>query len=163
MCHPLSARRSPDLVAVLLVALWFFFPVPSPGSESPRIEFLGAEDFPKNAGCVGISAGASDVPPLFSWAPRFFIVAKVDGRVERLDLEETTESHARKGEWRNGDRIRQRFSSERTTALLNLTLTKECLEEEGCKDGTTYQGDLTILVKESGRKKTMRIEVSCGC
>ena len=161
--QPLGGMRNPDLVAVLLVAFWLFLPVSSPGSDSPRIQFLGAEDFPNNVGCVGVSPGTANVPPLFAWASQFFIVTKVDGRVERLDLEETMESHSRKGEWRNGDRIRQRFSSERITALLNLTLTKECLEEEGCKDGTTYQGDLTILVKESGRQKTIRIEVSCGC
>jgi hypothetical protein len=100
---------------------------------------------------------------LFAWASRLFIVVKVDGRVERLNLEATTESHAQRGSWRNGDRIRQRFSSERIAALLDLTLTKECLEEEGCKDGTTYEGDLAIQVRGTGQRKTIRIEVYCGC
>jgi hypothetical protein len=57
----------------------------------------------------------------------------------------------------------EEFSSERITALLDLTLTKECVEKEGCKTGTTYEGDLTIQVRETGQRKTIRVEVYCGC
>lgn len=159
----LGATRNRQLAAGFLVALWLLFPVLSSGSSSPRIQFLGAENIPNNVGCVGFPPGTSDMQTLLAWAWQFFIVTKIDGRVERLNLEETTESPAREGEWRNGDLIRQRFSSQGITALLDLTVTKECVEAEGCKTGTEYEGDLTIQVKESGRQKTIRIEVFCGC
>ncbi|HSB17684.1 MAG TPA: hypothetical protein VLE22_24765 [Bryobacteraceae bacterium] len=100
---------------------------------------------------------------IIAWASRFFIVTKIDGRVERLNLEKTTESHAQERSWRNGDRIRQEFSSERLTAVLDLTITEQCLEEEGCKDGVRYLGDLTVRARETGQQKTIRVEVYCGC
>ena len=160
--YPLGATRNHQATG-LLVALWLLLPVSSPGATAPRIQFLGAENTPNNVGCVGFPPGTSDMQTLFAWARQFFIVAKIDGRVERLDLEETTEFHARKGSWRNGDRIRQRFSTQRITAFLNLTLTEECLEEKGCKTGTRYEGDLTIQVRGTDQQKAIRIEVYCGC
>jgi hypothetical protein len=159
----LGATRNRQLLAGLLIGLWLFVPVSSPGATSPRIQFLGAENIPNNVGCVGFPPGTSDMQTLLAWAWQFSIVTKIDGRVEHLKLEETTESPARKGEWRNGDRIRQRFSSERITAFLVLTVTKECVEAEGCKTGTEYEGDLTIQVRGTGQQKTIRIEVNCGC
>jgi|SRR5687768_3814173 len=160
--YPLGATRYRQLVAGLLIVLGFFVPASSSGSSSPRIQFLGAENFPNNVGCRGYPIGTSEDQTVFAWAFRFFLVTKIDGRVERLDLEETIES-PRAGARRNGDRIRQRFFSERVTALLDLTLKKECLEEDGCKTGTEYEGDLTLQVRATGQQKTIRVEVYCGC
>ena len=158
----LGATRNHQLIAGILVALWLLLPVSSLGA-SPRIQFLGGENIPNTVGCVGFPPDTSDMQTLFAWARQFFIVTKIDGRVERLNLEESREYHVQKGSWRNGDRIRQRFSSERIVALLNLTLTEECLEEKGCKTGTRYEGDLTIQVRGTDQQKTIRIEVYCGC
>jgi hypothetical protein len=100
---------------------------------------------------------------LCAWAHHFLVV-KVDGRVERLSVRKSTESHAQEGSWRRGDRIRQEFASERVSAVLDLTLTIDCREEEGCKTGTTYDGDLTIQVTGTSQTKVaIRIEVYCGC
>jgi hypothetical protein len=51
--------------------------------------------------------GTSEDQTVFAWAFRFFLVAKIDGHVERLNLEKTTGSHSQAGSWRNGDRIRR--------------------------------------------------------
>ncbi|SRR6266542_5643103 len=156
------------MIPIFLLALSLVLPMVSTSgstSASPRIQFLGAEDIPNTIGCVGFPPGTSDMQTLFAWG-QFVLVVKVDGRVERLDLEKTSESHAQKGSWRRGDRIRQEFSSGRISAVIDLTLTIDCREEEGCKTGITYDGDLTIQLAGTTQEKvekTIRIQVYCGC
>jgi hypothetical protein len=159
------------MTAFLIIAFALMSPTGGadsrPVSLSPRIQFLGAENFPNNAGCAGFPYGTSDHQSVFAWAaPSYFVVAKIDGRVLRLAPGPRTESHRQGGFWRRGDRLHQEWIDDRIVVILDLVVTSDCAPGEDCKGGTEYDGVMTVQVKdgsETKAQKTMRIQVDCGC
>jgi hypothetical protein len=136
------------------------------GAASPRIQFLGRSDFPREAGCVGWPAGSLERNnEVLAWAPSSLAVVKIDGSALRLAPGAITEYQTEKGQRRRGDRLRQEWSSGRITLILDLVVTSDCRSGQEC-EGTSYDGDFTVQVNQRGQasaQKSIRIHVECGC
>src|SRR6266540_3531450 len=124
-----------------------------------RIQILKPSEFPKEIGCVGSPIGSSE--PVLAWGSQF-VVVKINGRVLRLTPGKA--SSVRRSDQRRGDRIREEWTSDPILVILDLIATSDCRPDQQC-DGSSWEGDFTAQVTGAKRetRKTIRIQIECGC
>jgi hypothetical protein len=130
-------------------------------SAPPRIQFLAPGDVPREFGCAGTAADGSGY--VLAWSSTF-VVVKIDGAVRRLTPAKASEFP--KADMHRGDRIRQEWISGPVFVILDLLLTRVCPPDDDRCDGSSWEGDLTAQIRNgvgAGSRKTIRIQIECGC
>ena len=127
----------------------------------PRIQFLAPGDVPREFGCAGTPADGSGY--VLAWSSTL-IVVKIDGVVRRFTPGKTSE-FPKPGALR-GDRFRQEWISGPVLVILDLVLTRACPPDDDRCDGSSWEGDLTAQIRNGAgaeSRKTIRIQIECGC